>query len=313
MDADHLNHVPEEVQQWAAMQQAYMATQQQLQQLQAQLQQVAAAQPPQLGGNPPSPLKPPKPSPFSGSPRDKRNLEDWLFSLETHFATLPTPPPDAQKINFVASHLKDTALKWWRLHSPTHRAPGATYQVFVDALRAAFGTHNALLKARDRLDALRQTTSVSAYNNKFRELLLEIPNMQPQEQLHRYVTGLKPGVKKQVLIYNPADVDTAMALADRIDETAVAAQPQHQQQYRRPWFGNRAGPEPMEIGALPAPVRRQRTRLTPQEREYLTRNNGCLYCRRLGHTIQQCRSRPPQRVTPQRAKPPQGNARRRST
>jgi hypothetical protein len=302
-------------QQVAAMQQALHAAQQQNQHLQAQLQHaMAAAQnPPPVANNLVLTLKPPKPNPFTGSPADKRNFEDWLFSLESQIAASPVMPPDDQQIRFVASYLKGTALKWWRLHAATHTAPGATYHAFVTALRAAFAPHNALQRARDRLDALKQTTSVTAYNNRFREILLEIPNMQPEEQLHRYLTGLKTGVKRQLLIHKPPDLDSAMAMADRIDETGVEAAGMQQTGRYRPWFGNnQAGPAPMEIGAMPIPGPRQRTRLTPQQREYLLNNNGCLYCRRLGHTIQQCRARPPPRANMQRQGPPQGNARRRS-
>lgn len=317
MEGDQPNFDPQQV---AALQQAYVGAQQQIQQLEGQLQQaIAAAQPPMLGGHAAAPLKPPKPTHFSGSAKDRRSIDDWLFSLDTHVAALPAPPPHAQRINFVASYFTGTALKWWRLNAPTHTAPGATYPAFVDALRAAFAPHNAQLKAREQIDTLKQTASVSAYNTKFRELLLEVPNMQPAEQLHRYVAGLKPSIRQHVLITNPATLDDAMALADRIDEAAFAARgaptpTRYQQQpRRRPWYPAPAGPVPMEIGALPTAQPRGRTRLTPQEREYLLSNNGCVYCRRLGHTLQQCRSRPPPRNTRAHPPPPPGNARRRGT
>jgi hypothetical protein len=59
---------------------------------------------------------------------------------------------------------------------------------------------------------------------------------------------------------------------------------------------------------------RVRTKLTPQAREYLMRNNGCFYCCKLGHTAQQCRllvrnQRPGQR---QPVRVIQGNGQRRS-
>lgn len=37
----------------------------------------------------------------------------------------------------------------------------------------------------------------------------------------------------------------------------------------------------------------QRTKLTPQERAYLIANNGCLYCRALGHWAGDCPAKPP--------------------
>jgi hypothetical protein len=302
---------PLNAEQVAAMHQALMASQQQVQQLQAQLQQLAANQAqPQIAAAPAC-LKPPKPTFFAGSGKDKASLEDWLFTLGSQFAALPAQPSDLQKINYVASYFTGTALKWWRLNAAVHTAPDATYQAFVQALVTAFAAPNAQQKARETIDILRQTTSVAAYSIRFRELLLEVPSMQPAEALHRYITGLKPAVKQHVLIANPVAVDDAMALADRVDQAAYGV---------RPVFGVRArsvngqgcgGAVPMEIGAVPMSGR-VRTKLTPQVREYLLRNNGCVYCRKLGHSVQQCRLLVRNQRPGQRVPVVQGNVMRRS-
>ena len=302
-----------DAQQFAALQEAFAAAQQQNQQLHAQLQHVLAAHADQ-----PQPaavaaaLKPPKPTFFAGSSKDKGNLEDWLFKLQTQFAAMPGQPTDLQKINYVASYLTGTALKWWRLSAAVHTQPGATYLAFTQALSTAFAAPNAQQKAREKLDALRQSTSVAAYSAKFRDLLLEVPNMQPAESLHRYVTGLKPGVKQHVLIANPATVDEAMALADRVDQASFGTR-------AFAWQGRSVnarsfvnGPVPMEIAALPPVPARVRTKLTPQEREYLVRNNGCFYCRKLGHTTQSCRLLARNQHPGQRLPVRQGNVVRRS-
>jgi hypothetical protein len=133
-------------------------------------------------------------------------------------------------------------------------------------------------------------------------LVPAVPSMQPAETLHRYVTGLKPAIKQHVLIANPPTVEDAMALADRVDQAAFGVRPMFGARFRPVNGQGYGGPVPMEIGAMqPAPPGRVRTPLTPQLREYLMRNNGCFYCRQLGHTAQQCRllsrnQRPGQRV-----------------
>jgi chemotaxis protein histidine kinase CheA len=277
--------------------------QQQLQQaaaaVQQQAQAPAAQQHQQHQQPPPALLKPPKPSPFAGSTKDKENLEDWLFALDTYFGALPAPPNDLQKINFVASFFAGTARKWWRINAPTYTAPGATYAQFTAAFRTAFSPHNMEQKARDKMDALRQTTSVTAYTNRFRELMLEVPNMAAPELLHRYISGLKPRTKEHLMINNPATLDDAMNMADRVDSTSYEARQaagnhrgnrnNRRQQWSRPAYRPAPqGPTPMELGAMQP----QRRRLTPQERQYLINNNGCFYCRKLGHTLQQCKMRP---------------------
>ena len=312
MEADQAP--PMDPQQLAALHQAFVTAQQQIQQLQ---QALAAAQQQQQPPHHPA-LKPPKLTTFTGSAKDRRNLEDWLFSVDTHLAALPAPPAEVQRINYVAAYFTATALKWWRLHAPTLTGPNATYATFVTALRAAFGAHNTQLKAREQIDSLKHTTTVAAYNVKFRDLLLEVPDMQPPEQLYRYVAGLKPSTKQHVLITNPQTLDEAMALADRVDQTvydARAGNPAGPR--RRPWSTGHpggAGPVPMEIGAMAGPPQgRAKTKLTPQDRQYLLDNNGCFYCRKLGHTIQQCRLRPRLQQPTARTPLVQGNVRRRSS
>jgi hypothetical protein len=126
--------------------------------------------------------------------------------------------------------------------------------------------------------------------------MLEIPNMSDEEQLHRYIAGLKPLTKQHLLINNPATLEDAMNMADRVDTATFEARNQAAANQRRrpnrwgrpmPNF-NAGGPAPMELGAMNGP----RTKLTPAERQYLIDNNGCFYCRRLGHTLPQCRLRP---------------------
>lgn len=282
---------PQAVQQ--ALQQAHQhiqVLQQQIQQLQQQQQQQQPAQAAHAN------LKPPKPPLFSGSSKDRDNLEDWLFALDTYFGALAAPPNDQQRISFVASFLSGTARKWWRLNAPQHAQAGATFAQFTAALRTAFAPHNAQQKARDKIDTLRQTTSVTVYNTKFRELMLEIPNMTAAELLHRYIAGLKPVTKQHLLIHDPQTLDEAMNMADRVDTAAYEARQSNSGnsnnrrrpvRWNRPFRPDPTGPTPMELGALSTP----RRKLTFTERQYLIKNNGCFYCRKLGHTVSQCRLR----------------------
>lgn len=311
-------------QQVAALQQAFIAAQQQIQQLQAQIQQLMAAaavaaaaeqpqpQPAPVAVAPPA-LKPPKPTFFAGASKEKSGLEDWLFKIQTQFNALHAQPEDQHKINYVASYFTGTALKWWRLNAVTFTQPGVTYQAFTQALVTAFAAPNAQQKAREKMDSLRQNGSVAQYTSRFRELLLEIPSMQPAEALHRFVTGLKPTVKQHVLIAKPATVDDAIALADRVDQAAFDTRAPFPPR-RRPVNGTvfAGGPVPMEIGAMQPMPGRPRPKLTPEQREYLRQNNGCFYCRRLGHTTQSCSLLARTQRPGQRAPMYPGNAVRRS-
>jgi hypothetical protein len=277
-----------------------------LQQLNGQVQQLRA----QVQAQPAPGLKPAKPTTFSAAGRDRRQLEDWLFSVDNYFAILGDQQPDAQRVAFMGGLLTGDARKWYRTHAQQLAQQGADYNAFKAAFRAAFAPVNTASNARTALDALRQTGSVQGYNAAFRALLLDVPDMGAADALHRYVTGLKDHIQRQVQIHNPATLDDAMATADRIDSVrpAPSAPPRHNRGHQRRVFFPPApaaqAPVPMDLGVMRAangrfraagsapPPQQQRTRLTPEERAHLLANNGCVYCRRLGHNVNQCPQRP---------------------
>jgi hypothetical protein len=229
-------------------------------------------------------------------------LEDWLFSVDTYFTALGDHVPDHRRIAFTSGLFTGDARKWFRTQQNVLLQPGVTFDAFKNALRTAFLPVNAVKAARDRLDEIRQTGSVEGYNGAFRSLMLEIPTMDAETVLHRYIKGLKPHVQEQIQIQDPATLDEAMHAADRVDRARASGRNgRGNTSNRRPFYAARSqGPVPMELGAVQArpgfrPQQQQqgvKTRLTPEERAYLIANNGCVYCRRLGHTLSQCRARP---------------------
>ena len=83
---------------------------------------------------PPAPprIKPDRPPPFSG--RKTESLEAWIFQMQ-QFCVL-APIPEADRIQFAATFLKDQAALWWRSYHQTidwqNAAPN--WNVFLVAL-----------------------------------------------------------------------------------------------------------------------------------------------------------------------------------
>jgi hypothetical protein len=163
------------------------------------------------------------------------------------------------------------------------------------------------------LDTLEQTSSVQSYTSAFRETPLELPDMSVADRLHRYVAGLTSHIQQQVQVQNPADMDAAILVADRLDAiqyggaksisgaagtSQLRALAPQQPAWRPPCPAQR--PVPMELGVAqvqhngwrqPPPLPGGNTRLSPEERDHLMDNDGYLFSRRLGRTVDQCRQR----------------------
>jgi hypothetical protein len=325
----------------ANMEHVVHALHQQVQALQAQVAQQAAAPAPAPAPAAPahaSRLKPVKPDSFTGSGKDGYDIEEWLFSLSNYMAAAGDQATDRERIAFAGGLLKGDAAVWYRNEHPLMLEPGYTFEDFTDDMRAEFADVNSVTHARKRLDALKQTGSVRRYNTAFRNLLLRIPDLSAGDAKHRYIQGLKPEIVREVEVKKPDTLRDAMALADTLDTVGQPVENRHGRPGREAFGARRAaayGPAPMELGAFraapgryAAPLPRrlppaagparpggnrspQRTRLTPEEREHLIANGGCVYCRKMGHTVDQCRARPSNPANFARPSLQQGNGFRR--
>lgn len=252
--------------------------QQQLQALQAQVQQ-PQPQPQIAHGAEPKPAKPPT---FSGE-RGGLDVETWLFQIELYLEA--TPLTEQKKVNFAAQMLRDLAATWYRYQQVNGRA-FTTFQQFSTALKDQFKPVNAVKQARDQLASLRQTRSVQEYAGKFQALAMQIPGISADEQLDRFVRGLKENAQRELELHPVTTVEAAIRVAERVD----AFDYRNKSTRRLPAFGSfprQTEAVPMELGAMV-----QRKRLTDAERDKLRLEGKCFYCRNGGHIALNCPERP---------------------
>ncbi|GAQ89857.1 hypothetical protein KFL_005690110 [Klebsormidium nitens] len=123
----------------------------------------------------------------------------------------------------------------------------------------------------------------------------EIPNVQDEELLDRFVRGLKPRTRMEVTMRDPSTFDEAVKLADRMDSLftpgfGLDRQPKGRFNSTNPIpilprpANPVADPVPMEIDAL----RRRLPPLTDAERDRLRKIGGCFRCRQTGHIETNC-------------------------
>jgi hypothetical protein len=242
-------------------------------------------------------LKLPLPKSFSGSSQPGA-VENFLFDCEQYFIGMDVAAD--KQVLFAAGLLEGGAKSWWRymcqrLEGTEDLVELYTWSSFHAELLARFRAVNATRHARDKMASLRQDGNVRTFAYKLQELAMQVPGMQDEELLDRFVRGLKPRTRMQVVMREPETFDQAVKLADRFDSLfspgfGFDGQPR----------GNRIGTNPTPILSRPAnPVsqptpmeidvlRRRVAPLTDAERDRLRKIGRCFRCRQPGHIATNC-------------------------
>ena len=252
-------------------------------------------------------------------------VENFIFDCQMYFQGMETPAD--KQVFLAAGLLTGSAKSWWRYTCLAHGGNETLYSwdAFSAELLSRFRAVNSTRHARDKLANLRQDGSVRTYAQTMQELSLQVPGIQDEELLDRFIRGLKPRTRQEVIMREPATFEEAVKLADRYDSLwgsaglhsgfvrpTFASNGARTSRAQTPLsFSNPAptrstnpggtGPVPMEIDAL---RRKPRAPLTQTERARLVKVGGCFYCRQPGHLIAECPNKPPvQRTVAQVERP----------
>lgn len=191
-------------------------------------------------------LKPPKPETYNGKGRVTR----WIFMLLAYFHVVRCDD-EQERVNFSVALLRDSAADWYATQL---LAVGGvlpvypTFAAFADAIRRAFSSVDEPKEAHDRFEAMRQLGSVSSYVMAFRQCLLLMQPAVPDDYARRhFIYRLKPEIRSRVEVANPATLEEAMQVAQRIDRSLHCCRDND-----RHLPGNQAGrgPVPMELGSV---------------------------------------------------------------
>jgi len=160
-------------------------------------------------------------------------------------------------------NLTENAATWWRhvYDENTRLRRNWQWTDFIHNLREQFRPIDIERAARNRINNLRQTNSVSNYINNFKSLIVDIPSMAEADRLDYFLRGLKPDIQERV-----AQIKT-YGSARTFGPTTNS--------------GSSAS-TPIQIDAI------RRTRLSATERDQLRRTGGCFFCRELGHLARNC-------------------------
>ena len=199
-------------------------------------------------------LKLMKPNVYTGSTQAGA-VKNFLFDCDQNFRGMEIDSHD-KRILFAVSLLGGVAKSWWRFHViqiDKKQVPDIfTWETFKEVLLKRFCVVNATHTARGKLDALKQVGSVRSYISTFQNLLMQIPNIQDEESLHRFTQGLQFRIKKEVALREPQGLDAAIQLAEKYN--ALLHVVGNQPNYRAPLINDTPRPR---LGMMPAVVDQQ--------------------------------------------------------
>lgn len=218
-------------------------------------------------------------------------------------------PSESSKIIFAVSYMRGAAFTWIQPHLDNFTA-GITdsFTSFCEALFTQFGEKNEKSQAERLFYELKQNNSVSLYATEFSRLSTQLGWNEAALCAHFY-RGLKPNIKDQLaLIDRPTELQRLMELSIKLDnrlyERYVERKLDNVQHIKtshakteyiphQPRYDNKV--TPMEIDSLSQNYVSKRdqnqdqyTILSSDEKERRRKNNLCLYCGKVNHSVNNC-------------------------
>ncbi|GJR36873.1 reverse transcriptase domain-containing protein [Tanacetum coccineum] len=144
-------------------------------------------------------------------------LTRWFEKLESQFGINNVVEGD--RVKFASSILLDGALTWWNVYvrsvtlDTTHATPWSDFKtMFIQK----YCSRNEIKQIENELWNLKvKGTNLTAYNQRFQELILLCPEMVPSTDrlLEHYIEGLPLNIKGNVTSSKPVDLHEAIEMA----------------------------------------------------------------------------------------------------
>ena len=132
----------------------------------------------------------------------------WLCRAEQFLRFHEIPMED--QVSLASFHLEGEAQLWYQLLQ--QESDSINWTTFKAGLLARYGP-TQFYDYFGELTKLQQTSTVKEYQSRFEQLLAKVGHLPTVRQVSCFVSGLKEGVKADVLAGRPTDLSTAIGLA----------------------------------------------------------------------------------------------------
>ena len=218
-----------------------------------------------------------RPESFSG----KGSVTSWI----THMSNYLGNTTDIDSLPIAVSYMTGSAHEWWIVYKNTAEGRTVTsWSRLKEGLVKRFDALNKEKIARDKLARWKQVKDVSAFNDDFLRIILDIPDISMDEQIDRYTRGLKPMIWRELCTNDYNELVDVMRDAERVEAAQRRIQPRRSGVSFRPQkpSQNNQGPVPMDIGNI------NLRKLTPAEKDQCRKEGRCFRCRQKGHMANNC-------------------------
>lgn len=200
------------------------------------------------------------------------------------------PENQARVVAIMCSGLRGGAASFLTHRLMIDNLPIRDLDEFERVFSDEFVPSDQQQRLRAALRACRQTGSIEDYVARFREIIMQIREMSPLDQVDHFIAGLKPETQKEVNYLNCETLRDAIAAAQAYERAHFGgAEP------RRPRPARLPEPEPMDVshvagvaGKDTLGVAQMSTRPPRPSLEVCRRQGLCFYCRESGHRIADC-------------------------
>jgi hypothetical protein len=253
--------------------------------------------------------KPVRPESFSG---DRSKLDQFLLQLDLYLdlTNYTRTLNHTDQVKRAQQFLKDGALQWFASIQLSEQ-PFTSIEDFKTRIRLHIAPHGISKTTRAKLKTLKQTHSLQAYNTLFLGYMIHLPNMDPEDAIEHYRSGLRTNLQDKISDKEFTTINEIMDAVVLIDQRM-----QHQSIGNRSTSSFRSSSSsaffvnpsssgssttsstsaPMdlsvveqqqqdtELNAINGPLKK----LTEAERQQLMREGKCFRCRQRGHMSRDC-------------------------